>query len=96
MGKMPRKRTAPLMGITSGHTKSKLHGLGKVSMCSMAGAGVGGTPRGRSSTCEQRDKRPTLTYQNKFPLGPNNADNFLLKTCTSACSEGPAGTLTEP
>ena len=31
-----------------------------------AGAGVGGTPRGRGSTCESWDNRPTLTYQNHF------------------------------
>ena len=31
--------------------------------CSIAGAGLGGTPRGRSSTCEQRDHCPTLTYR---------------------------------
>ena len=28
---------------------------------SMAGAGTGGTPRGRSKTCAQRDNGPTLT-----------------------------------
>ena len=33
----------------------------------MAGAGVGGTPRGRSSTYEQRDSFTTLTGEKYFP-----------------------------
>ena len=33
-----------------------------------ARAGVGGTPRGRSSTCEQRDTSPTLTHQKYLSL----------------------------
>ena len=35
---------------------------------SIAGAGVGGTPRGTSSACEQRDKGPTLMYQYLSPV----------------------------
>ena len=35
----------------------------------LLGPGIlGGTPRGRSSTCGQRDNRPTLTTKTRFPL----------------------------
>ena len=40
---------------------TKLHSLGNDRVCSIAGAAAGGTPRGRGSTCEQRDNCPTLT-----------------------------------
>ena len=36
----------------------------------MAGAGMGGTPSGRCSTCEQRDNRPTLTDLKYTPPPP--------------------------
>ena len=35
-------------------------------MCSIAGAGVGATPRRRSSNCEQRDKCPNSTSKHNF------------------------------
>ena len=34
---------------------------------SLAGAGVGGTPRGRSGGCEQRETRPTVTPRKPRP-----------------------------
>ena len=40
---------------------SNLRGLGKELVWSITGACVGGPLRGRGSTCEQRDNRPTLT-----------------------------------
>ena len=51
-----------------------------------AGAGTGGTPSGRTSTCQQRDNCPTLTDLNMSPhrLWTTNVDNFLLKSHTSA------------
>ena len=45
----------------------KLHSLGKGVVWSIARTGTGGTPRGTSSTCEQRDGCPTLTDQQYFP-----------------------------
>ena len=59
-------------------------------MRSIAGAGLGGTPRGRRSTCEQRDNCPTPTHQKytkiQFPTvwGRSSLDSFLLKNQTSA------------
>ena len=53
---------------------------------SMAGAGVGGTPSGRGSTYEQRDKCTTLTHQKYFShrMWTSNVDLCLLKTQTHA------------
>ena len=44
-----------------------------------AGASVGGTPRGRSSTCEWRDNCPTPQW-----LGTSIVNNLFPKTQTSA------------
>ena len=38
-----------------------------------AGGGVGGTPRGKSSICEQRNNGPTLTSENSSPSGLEQA-----------------------
>ena len=35
---------------------------------SIAGVGVGGTPRGRRSTCQQRDNYPLSPKKNDLPL----------------------------
>ena len=37
--------------------------------------------RGKTSTCEQKDNCPTITYQKMFPhsLGTNNVNNLLSK-----------------
>ena len=68
-------------------------------MRSIDGAGVGGTPRGRSSTCEQRDNCPTLTFCKR--LSPVVCD----KKCQEFISENPnqcvhlempAGTFAQP
>ena len=42
---------------------SNFHNHGNTFVWSVAGAGVGGTPRGRSSLCEHRGSGPTLTSQ---------------------------------
>ena len=47
----------------------KLCSRGKDFVRSIAGAGVGGALRGRSSTRDQRDACPTLTSSTKFPPG---------------------------
>ena len=51
-----------------------------------AGAGVGGTPRGRSSACEHRDKCPALKNQKYFPRGlwTSCVNILFLRTHTSA------------
>ena len=51
-------------------------------MWSIAGAGVEGTPRGRSSTCcEQRDNGPTLTTGG----GGSSWENFVFREAAEIC-----------
>ena len=54
---------------------------------SSVGGGGGGAPRGRSSTCEQRDNDPILT-QNKIVrpqwLGTSSGNDVLVTVQTSA------------
>ena len=52
-----------------------------------AGAGVGGTPKGRSGNCEQTDNCPASHLpETRFPRvqGTNTADGFLLRAQSSA------------
>ena len=60
-----------------------------------AGAGVGGTPRGRSSTCEQRERCPTLP---KIPVAWDRQCEQLPLETSNQCvhPEVPTSTLTPP
>ena len=64
-----------------------------------ANAGMGGTPRGRSSTWEQRDgRRPLSITKSTFPprLGTSNANNSLQKNSNRCVHlEVPTATITQ-
>ena len=60
----PRRVTLGIrapMALCYVRVPSELHGYGNDCLRSIVAACVGGTPRG-SSTCDQRDDCPTLTY----------------------------------
>ena len=62
---------------------------------SQAGADMGGAPRGRSSTCEQRDTGPTLTQDSSPAVAGNKQRQRFPPDNSDQCvhPEVPSGTL---